>query len=160
MSFWLTWPVLFLTFSLNWPVVLCELLVEQVAHLLVQLLAPSLDGGNLHLHDLGEHGAYGLSMDRQHELLYAHYGTQHTGKVTFCLSTYCTYLNIHYRCKEDGKKVKCHREREKSEIRMTKMQTKRKNIVKRVCTRQINGSLRRGNKYNFQKEKGRNCFFI
>ncbi len=59
------WPDLSYSviFWLNWPVVLCELMVEQVAHLLVQLLAPSLDGGNLHLHDLGEHGAYGLNMD-------------------------------------------------------------------------------------------------
>jgi hypothetical protein len=32
--------------------VLCELLVEEVAHLLVQLLPPLLDTSNLHLHHL------------------------------------------------------------------------------------------------------------
>jgi hypothetical protein len=36
------------------PVVLCELLVEEVAHLLVQFLPPLLDTSNLHLHHLSD----------------------------------------------------------------------------------------------------------
>jgi hypothetical protein len=34
----------------------------------------------------------------------------------------------------EDKRGKCHRRREKSEIRMAKMQKKRKIIVKRACT--------------------------